>query len=564
MALCFAVIGGRLVQLQAVGARHYERLGLGQRVRTTTLPAERGSVFDRTGADLAISVPQHTIVADPRVIREPDVYASRLAPLLGVDARTLRARLAGPGRAFAYVARRVDDATTKKVAALALPGISTIPESKRFYPSDWLAAPVLGFVGTDQNGLAGLEAAYDPALAGQPGTAVLERDPAGRSIPGARHRERPAQRGRDLVLTLDEALQYETEQALTDEVSTARARGGMAVVVNVKTGDVLAMATVDGAGGTVPAHPATGSDRNRPVTDVYEPGSTNKAIVMAAAIEQGLVDPSTTFRVPDTIQLGGVSFADNESHATGTMTVTDILQHSSNVGAIEVAQQLGKQRLDSYLRAFGFGRRSALAFPGEASGLLPSPAQYSATSMGTVPTGNGLAVTAMQMLEVYATIANGGTMQPPRLLAATIDAQGHRHGHRAAPARRVISPATAAAMTQMLEQVVKGGTGTAAAIPGYTVAGKTGTARKPPYDKPPYRYVASFAGFAPAEAPELAAIVVVDEPDNGVIYGGALAAPAFSRIMQYALRHEQIAPALPIGGVDESAGSLHPTTSPTG
>jgi cell division protein FtsI (penicillin-binding protein 3) len=315
----------------------------------------------------------------------------------------------------------------------------------------------------------------------------------------------------------------------------------------VQTGDVLAMATVDGPDATHPARPASATDQNRPLTTVYEPGSTNKVITVASAMELGLVNPSTVLTVPDSLRIADATFADHDPHGTVRWTVADIMRESSNVGAIEIGRMVGKDRLDASLRAFGFGSQTPIRFPGESAGLLLDPAKYTATSMGSVPVGNGLAVTAMQMLDVFVTIANDGVSRPPRLVSATIDADGTRHPVTPQPGKRVVSEATARAMRVMLTGVVTGGTGTKAAIPGYPVAGKTGTARKPPYEHPPYRYMASFAGFAPADHPRIAAIVVLDEPGTA-IYGGEVAAPVFAQIMRYALRLEHVAPTTPVDG----------------
>lgn len=548
MGVGFAAIGVRLVDLQAISASHYTALGLEQRVRTVTLPAERGGIFDRNGDELAVSVAVKTIVADPSVVPDPAGYAERLAPLLNVDRSDLLRRLADHKAAFAYVARQVDKNVAAKVEALGLVGITTIPESKRFYPSSSLAAPVLGLVGMDGNGLGGLEFANDKKLAGNAGFIALERDPRGRDIPNGRRRSSPARRGADLVTTLDQSLQYETEQALLAQVKATSAKGGTAVIADVKTGDILSMVSVDGAGsdgrGGAPteARPATSGALNRPLTDVFEPGSTNKVITMAAAFEAGLVTPESTFTVPGSIRVGDKDFRDAEDHGTETMTVSDILTKSSNIGTIEIGQQVGIDRLDAAMRNFGFGAKTPINFPGEVAGLLPTQDAYrnSSTVMGTVPTGQGIAVTAVQMLDVYTTIANGGVSRPPRLLAASIDSKGKRRVMPAERGRRVISRETAAKLRTMLAGVVAGGTGTKGAIPGYTVAGKTGTAKKAPYAEG--KYVASFVGFAPVESPRFAAIVVVDAPGSGEIYGGDIAAPVFSRIMQYALRLEQVPP----------------------
>ncbi|HKA92864.1 MAG TPA: penicillin-binding protein 2 [Acidimicrobiia bacterium] len=540
LVIAFIAVGARLVDLQAIGRERYAQLGLDQRVRTVHLAAERGSVFDRNGHDLASSVPQQTVWANPRVVRDPGAYAAQLAPIVGEDESTLRDRLAQHDKGFVYIARKVDGATAMKVKALALPGVDFVSESKRFYPDGSLAAPVLGFVGTDNNGLAGLETEYDHNLSGKRGVLQVERDPQGRQLPGGERQVRQSERGGDLVLTIDQGLQYEAEQLLTDGVTSANAKGGMAIVLDVATGNVLAMANVEGAGPGHPARPAPADQRNRPVVDVYEPGSTNKVITVAGALQDGVIDADTKFPTPSQLQIGGTEYEDEASHPA-SMNVHDIVRLSSNVGTIQIARKLGKERFDAYLRAFGFGQPTGLGFPGEANGLVLPLSQYTETSMASMPIGNGLAVTAMQMLDVYTTIANGGSTRPPRLVAATLDKNGARHDEPSPETRQVVSPENAATVRSMLKDVVANGTGTKAQIAGYDVAGKTGTARKPPYDKPPYKYVASFAGFAPADSPRLSAIVVLDEPQNDY-FGGSVAAPVFSRVMEYALRMERVPP----------------------
>jgi cell division protein FtsI (penicillin-binding protein 3) len=540
LVLVFLAVGVRLVDLQAVGRDRYAQLGLDQRVRKVQLAAERGSVFDRNGHDLAASVPQQTVWANPRVVTDPAGYAAQLAPIVGVDEAALRERLAQGDKGFVYVARKVEGATALKVKALSLRGVDFVPESKRFYPDGPLAGPVLGFVGTDNSGLGGLEAQYNGSLSGKRGELQVELDPQGRQLPGGERQVAESQRGGDLVLTIDQGLQYQAEQVLAEAVGGANAKGGMAIVTDVATGDVLAMANVEGAGPGHPARPAPADQRNRPVVDVYEPGSTNKVITVSGALEDGLIGADSTFPTPGQLNVGGTEYRDEASHPA-SMTAHDIVRQSSNVGAIQIARKLGKERFDAYLRAFGFGQPTGLGFPGEANGLVLPLSQYTETSMASMPIGNGLAVTAMQMLDVYTTIANGGAMRPPRLVAATVGEDGARRDEPMPETRQVVSPATAATMRSMLQDVVANGTGTKAQIPGYEVAGKTGTARKPPYDSPPYRYVASFAGFAPASAPRLSAIVVLDEPQSNY-FGGQVAAPVFARIMEYALRMERVLP----------------------
>jgi cell division protein FtsI (penicillin-binding protein 3) len=479
--------------------------------------------------------------ANPKVVTDPAGYAAKLAPILGMDQKALADRLGQKSHAFVYLARKVDDATADAVKKLDLEGVDFVPESKRFYPSGTLAAPLLGGVGIDNDGLAGLEVQYDKKLAGKPGELVVEQDPQGRRIPQGYSHLEPAVRGNDLILSLDQSLQYELERGLVDAVGAATAKGGLAIVEDTRTGSILAMANVtgDGAGGARPSSP---TEHNRAVTDVYEPGSTNKVITMAGALEDGLVTPETKLTVPDKLPMANAVFEDHEPHPPISWSVTDILVNSSNVGTIMVGQKLGKNRLDHYLRAFGFGTKTGVGFPGEPAGLLLDPNHWYVTSMGTVPIGNGLAVSALQMLQVYVTVANGGLYRPPRIVEATIGADGQRHPVEAAEPRRVVSPETAGKLSSMLTKVVQEGTGTNGAVPGYLAAGKTGTARKPLEGARGYsgNYVASFVGFVPSQEPRLAAVVVLDEPTP--IYGGQVSAPVFARIMQYALRLDRIPP----------------------
>jgi cell division protein FtsI (penicillin-binding protein 3) len=538
VVVVFTVLAARIADIQTRDRASLAALGRDQRVKNVTLAADRGGMFDRNGHELALSLDRQTVWADPRVIKHPAEVAAKLAPVVGVDELELRARLSQRDQAFVYVARKVEPDVSNAVSKLGLTGIGLAPESKRYYPSGALAGPVLGFVGLDNDGLSGLESALEGTLAGRPGEITVERDPTGNDLPGTERTVRPAQTGVDLVLTIDQSIQYETERALVDQVNAVDAKGGMAIVIDVRTGDILAMANVDGETAESPAKPASASEKNRTVTDVFEPGSTNKVVTIAAAIEAGLVKPDTIISTPGSLMIDGTKFEDVELHP-GEMSVADVLRESSNVGTINIARELGKVRFDAAVRNFGFGRVTGLDFPGEAPGIVLPLANYNDTSMASMPIGNGLAVTALQMLDVYVTLANNGVSRQPRLLAATIDADGTRHSLPLGTTRPVVSPETAKMMRDMLTGVVEGGTGVNAQVPGYTVAGKTGTARKPPYDHPPYRYVSSFVGFAPAENARLAAIVVMDEPAKG-FFASTAAAPVFSRIMQHALAVERV------------------------
>jgi cell division protein FtsI (penicillin-binding protein 3) len=537
VAVVFALIALRLVDVQTRSRARYVRLGLSQRVRTVTVAAQRGSILDRNGNQLAVSVPATTVWANPRVMPDPAFAAAKLAPLVGVDEATLQARLSDRRRGFVYVARKLDAGPAAAVRNLHLVGLGFESEPKRYYPADPLAAPLLGLVGTDNGGLGGLEAGDQSILGGRNGRLLVEQDPRGQTLPNGTHEEQATKQGSDVLLTIDQSMQYAAEQALAAEVGNQHSRGGMAIIVDTRTGDILAMASVDGPAGSQPARPSPAGARNRPLTDVFEPGSTAKVVTIAVALEAGLVTPSTVLSVPQSIMVDGTKYEDVETHAT-LMTVADIVRQSSNVGTILIARMLGRDRFDAALHAFGFGVPTGVGFPGEAAGILLPRGQYNATSLASMPIGSGIAVTAMQLLDVYATIANGGAARAPRLVAATVDPAGHRRDRARALAHPVVSAGTANQVRQLLVGVVTGGTGTKAQVPGYLVAGKTGTARKPPYLAG--QYVSSFAGFAPADAPRLAAVVVLDEPQGGSVFGGDVAAPVFARIMQYALTVERV------------------------
>ena len=542
LAVAFAALVVRLVQVQAIEADRYAAFGESQRVRRIDLPAARGTIFDRNLHPLALSVPQQTIWANPRLVSDPLAEAARLAPVLDKETAEVQEMLTRDS-SFVYLARKVPDRVADEVKSLELDGIYTLEEPKRFLPSKSLAAPVIGQVGLDNDGLSGLESRYEEQLAGRPGWRIVERDQGGREITGGVRQHVPSARGDDLVLTLDRSIQYETERALAESVTTNNAKGGMAVVMDSKTGEVLAMANLVAGEEDGPPQPAVS---NRAVTAVFEPGSVNKLITVAGAIEEGVIGAEDKLGVPDTIRVGNHTFSEHDPHPTVSWSITDIVANSSNVGAIMIGQKLGKERLDAYLRAFGLGEKTALKLPGESRGLLLDPDKWWTTSMGTTPIGQGLAVTAVQMLAAYNTVANGGLYVAPKLVKATVDTDGDSHPTPPSETRRVISERTAAALVPMLVEVVTRGTGELAAIDGYSVAGKTGTARKPAENVRGYKagaYVSSFAGFVPAEDPRLSAIVILDEPTP--IYGGIVAAPVFAQVANYALRELRIPPPVP-------------------
>ncbi|MGI8793690.1 MAG: peptidoglycan D,D-transpeptidase FtsI family protein [Acidimicrobiales bacterium] len=537
----FGAIGAKLVKVQVVDGPRFAQVGESQLVHTEKLPAARGTIFDRNGVELAMTIRQSTVWANPRAVTDPVKEADALASVLQLDREFLLERLRTPA-AFVYLARKVSDATAKQVEALGLDGVYLMEEPRRFTPAGDLASPVLGLVGTDNEGLGGVELKYEGLLRGKPGLLVVEQDPSGYQIPGGVRERQPSIRGDDLMLTIDRALQYETERALAAEIAKAKATGGVAVVMDVKTGEIVAMANLTAeAGENIRQAPS-----NLAVTQAYEPGSVNKLITIGAALEDGLVAPDTTIRVPTSISVGGALFSEHEPHPTIDWNVTEIVANSSNVGSIMIGQQLGKDRLDHYLRSFGFGSSTALGFPGETPGIMLDTDKWSGSSIGTIPIGQGIAVTAVQMLAAYNTVANGGLYVAPKLIKAVVGSDGKPKLTEPSPTRRVVSPTTARQLNEMLSEVVRAGTGTNAAIDGYTVAGKTGTARKPLEGARGYKtgaYMSSFAGFVPAEKPALSALVMLDEPTP--IFGGLVAAPVFAEITKYGLRHFRIPPPRP-------------------
>jgi len=543
----FGGIVARLVVLQVKDAGALETLALDQRVHRVALPAARGSILDRSGAPIAVSVPAKAVYADPTLVRDRKGEAAAVAGTLGLDARTVAVALRQRTR-FVYLARGVDVAKAARLEARHLAGIGFLDESRRSYPGGALAPQVLGFVGVDGTGLDGLELQYQRLLAGRAGHAIVEQDPRGTLIPQGDNSDRPPVPGSDLVLTIDRDIQYRAQASLASAVRSNHAKGGTIVVMDPHSGEILAMATFPWYDPRDIAGSNPDRFRNRAVTDVYEPGSVNKVITASAALESGVMSTSRQLTITDGYTLYGKTFTDAHPHPTEQMTLGDILAYSSNVGAITVAHMLGPTRFASFLYRFGLDEPTGLLFPGESRGILPPVSQWSGTSMGTIPIGQGIAVTPLQMADVYATIANGGVWVEPRLVRATISPDGRRVPTPAGRTRRVVSAGTAGEVAQMLGYAVDVGTGQEAQIPGYWVAGKTGTARKVLADGTGYsdKYIASFIGFAPASRPALVIAAVLDEPST--VYGGVAAAPLFQEVARFALARLRVPPAakLPI------------------
>jgi cell division protein FtsI (penicillin-binding protein 3) len=544
LAVSFAGVAIRLVVLQVRDADDLRALARDQRVRTVSLPAVRGSILDRDGHELALSLPARAVYADPSLVQQPWVTAKRLAPLLEMTVRDVHERLRADGR-FVYLARRVEPGIARTIGDLGLPGIGFLDETKRYYPDGDLASHLLGFVGVEDVGLEGLEFQYDAVLAGSPGRRVFEQDPSGNTIPHGEERSLPPVPGHDLVLTIDRDLQFQAERMLAAAVRANSARGGTVIVMDPATGEILAMATAPGFDANAFQEAPTHITKARGVTDMYEPGSVNKVITAAAALEEGVIGLDETLSVPDRWLVADHVFHDSHPHPRESMALTDIVAQSSNVGTIRVAQRLGPDLLDQYLRRFGFGSPTGVGFPGEADGILMPADRWWGTSIGTIPIGQGIAVTPLQMVSVFATVANGGVRIQPTLVRGTVDPGGGFHQAAPPARRRVVSRETAEHVTGMLAQAVRTGTGVEAQIPRYWVAGKTGTARKPLEDALGYsdKYVASFMGFLPAGDPELVVAAILDEPTT--VYGGVASAPLFREVARYAVAHYGIPPAEP-------------------
>ncbi|HEV8563576.1 MAG TPA: penicillin-binding protein 2 [Actinomycetota bacterium] len=546
MAFAFTGIVSRLAVLQARDGETFEQMGFDQRVRTIALPADRGQILDRARTPLAITLEARDVYADPTKVTDPQAEALKIAPVLEMKVWEVRQRLQAEGQ-FSFVARQVDRDAADRIDAMHLAGIGILPVPKRFYPAGNLAAQVLGFVGVDGQGLSGLEDQYDDVLAGTPGERTAEVSPDGLTIAQGVDVVTAPQPGRDLVTTLVRDLQYFAQIQLKAAVEANHALGGTLIVMDPITGDIYAMATYPWFDPNRYATYDQARFRNRAVTDSFEPGSVNKVITAAAAVQERAFPLNHRFTVPDHTQVDDYTIHDSHAHATEQMTLGDIVAESSNVGAVRVANTVGASRLSAYLSRFGFGEPTGLGFPGETGGIVPSLSQWSEASLATIAYGQGVSVTTLQMASVYATIANGGRYVRPRLVRGTLDADGAFDPAPASPTRRVVSADTAETVTEMLASAVADGTGSAAQIAGYQVAGKTGTALKPDPETGGYsqRYVASFIGFLPASQPRVVVAAILDEPST--IYGGIAAAPLFQKVARYAIQRLGIAAAPDVG-----------------
>ncbi len=551
--LAFGLIGYRALSLQVLDHELFEKRAQRQYQRIIQLPSQRGTIYDRNGQELALSTAVDSVYAEPYRIEDVPGTTRALARVLTLPEQRLLKNLKSDRRFF-WVKRQISPRESENLRALNLKGIGFTREHRRFYPNSQLGAQVIGFTGLDPKGLEGLELQYDSLMLGERGFLVIEKDGKGKSL-GLGDRDASVQGGKpghSLWLTIDKNLQYIAEKELAEGVRSARAKAGTVVVLDPTTGEVLAMASQPDYNPNAFRYSRPSHWRNRAICDAFEPGSTMKPFLVAAALNEGLVTPKDTIDCENGVyRVGGQTIRDTKKHQK--LTVTEVIKHSSNIGMAKIGKKLERDRYYDYLQKFGFGTESGIDFPGESSGLLRSPDRWFEADLAAISFGQGLSVTALQLARATAVIANGGLRVEADLVERVVDREGALvEMRKPRTLHRVVSEAVTRQVREMMEQVVAvDGGGALAQVPGFSVAGKTGTAQKVDPVTRGYsvdKLVASFVGFLPAENPRLVILVVIDEPE-GRTYGGQVAAPVFSRIAEQSMRYLQISPTEPLGPV---------------
>lgn len=554
VAVIVLVLGGRLVQLQGLDSKSRASASERMRLRTVAIDAERGKILDADGNVLAYSVDAKAITADPSQVSDPFRTAQRLAPVLGVSAGEMQKALARkvcPTKAaahaecrFAYLARGIEPAIAARVSRLGLEGVYQQSEPQRLYPGRAVGSTVIGFTDRAGEGVAGIEKNYDGVLKGTPGTRTYEQGSGGEIIPSGVHRETDAKPGGSVQLTVSQDLQYFTQEALATAVAGAAARSGQVSVLDVRTGHVLAMASTGMYDSQDPGKSTTpGTNPN--VSSIFEPGSVNKVVAFTAALDAGIITPTTPFTVPGEIPFADRVIHDDWVHSPVDWTATGIIAKSSNVGTLMIAKKVGPTAWLEYAKRYGEGERTGVELPGESRGVLPPRATWSGSTFGNLPIGQGVALTSLQMASIYQAVANNGVRIPPRIVGKVSDAAGNASIPAAAVPVRVMKPSTSKTLRAMLSMVTQeGGTGRKAAIDGYVVSGKTGTGQQVDASCRCYSdhvYWSTFAGMAPADNPRYVVSVMIDSPQRSYM-GGDVAAPLFRQVMSYALAHGGVAP----------------------
>jgi cell division protein FtsI/penicillin-binding protein 2 len=535
--LLFSFAVARSFWLQGVRGGALRAEAHSQQVTQVTVPGQRGRVLDRNGKVLAASEDAADVIATPYQVKNVGQTALKLHDLLGVPTTDLVSKLGNRDSGFEYLARKVDASTAAKVEKLDIAGVSTVPTSRRLYPQGDLASQVIGAVGTDNAGLTGLEHSENSVLGGANGEQDVVHDALGQPL--RMETVKPASVGEDIQTTIDAAIQGKTEEALDAAAQQYGAKGASAIVMNPNTGEILAMANWPSFDPNDLQNATQDELENRATGFTYEPGSTFKAFTVASALSDHVVTPDSSFYLPPEIHVYDRTIGEAHPRGAVTLTTAQILAESSNVGAITIGMKEGATRFSQWINRFGFGRPTGVTFPGEEQGIVPALKDYSGSTMGNLPIGQGLSVTPMQIATAYSAIANGGILRKPTLIKSI----GGQPDEQDTDPHRVISTRVARQLRQMLEGVLEpGGTASQVSVPGYVLAGKTGTAQK--VENGTYsdtKYVASFVGFAPADHPKLLAAVIVDEPQY-VHVGGAVAAPVFGQIAAFALPYLGISP----------------------
>lgn len=543
----------RAFYLQIYEQERFAHIAEKQHLKVVQLTPSRGAIYDATNSALAVSVEMDSLYAEPRNMEDVHAAATQLAPVLGVPREQLEKKMQG-NKGFVWLQRRLTPEVAAAVRKLKIDGLGFVKEPKRFYPNAEIGSHVIGFTGLDPEGLEGVERKFDSTLLGNTGYMVTERDALGRDIATRGIMKQDASTGQSLALTIDKNIQYIAEKELAAAVEGSRAKGGIAVVMDPASGKLLAMANYPTFNPNAVAKALPQAMRNKAITDSFEPGSTMKVFLIAAALEEKVVSANEGFNCENGVyNIGGRTIHD--THKYGRLSVGEILKYSSNIGSAKIGSRLGPERLYGYLRNFGFGARSNVDLPGEVAGYLRNKSQWYGVDLATISFGQGLSVSALQLTTAISAIANGGTLMQPYVVDRIMDSKGNVVKQFSPVSRqRVVSAETAKNVARMMEAVAaEGGTGTNASVDGYKVAGKTGTAQKADPVTKGYsvdKRTASFVGFVPAEKPRLTILVVIDEPKTSS-YGGVVAAPAFSAIAKQSLCYLRVSPTQPLKRKDD-------------
>ncbi|MCL5985914.1 MAG: penicillin-binding protein 2 [Actinobacteria bacterium] len=536
--LAFFIVWTRLFFIQALSFTKYQDLAKAQHFESFTYFANRGAILDRDNEQVAISIEESTIYANPYLIVNPHDAAQELASITGIDVNELYERLSAKDKGFVYIARKVPSYISQTIMDLKIEGIYTIPEYKRYYPYQDMASQLIGFVGTDNVGLSGIELTYEKELHGVDVVVEAEKDSLGRPIPGSYVTEKEPIDGSDIYITIDSDIQYFSEQVLKKVVSDYSAKCAAAVVMDPRSGEIIAMASYP----TFDLNNFSNVDaslmKNLGTSFTFEPGSIFKSIVISKALDWGYVNAGDVFNLPPTIKVGDKYIKEPHRYQAVDYSVSDILVNSSNVGAALIGMKMGKEKLHEAILDFGFGRQTGIDFIGEESGIVVDPKDWGASMIGALPIGQGVMVTPIQIAVAYSAIANGGYLVKPYIV--------QKLGYDSEPAQ-IISSDTSRLMTEILRKVIAEGTGQMAALDRYVAAGKTGTAQKVDSDGHGYdedRSIVSFVGFAPAQDPKVVIAIVVDEPSSqtGSVWGGTISAPVFKEIAEFTLLHLKVQP----------------------